>query len=259
MTIMLAALLLALQATPPPVTPVEKPFYRAQHSPFCAEWRNTRGGTDDESRIRRAAYRLWVEGYISGFNIHGPDPAGDLVGAAAWEEVAAFVDDHCARNPSHAIVDAMRPLAAHFIRRRPEPTLRPPPVSCVVPGTCQARAGGPLRKRAMVAMTATCGHWNEDRDNPVLRMAYGRFAVGGYLTAYNLWGPDPAGDVIGSGDDAVVEAWLDQWCRDRPAHMLIFAMQPLIDHLAAERAAGRLPPPGMRPTDRLSPASRERD
>lgn len=251
MTTVLASLLLSLQAVapplvPPPVLPPDpKPFYRAQHSPDCEPWRSARRGSVQEDVIVRGAQRLWVEGWITGFNFYGPDPTGDLLGSASWEEVEAFIESYCARHPSHAIADAMRPLAAYFLRRRPQPTRLP-------------AAGAPPRLRAMAVMTATCADWNEDRDNRILRIVYGNYAVGGFLTAYNHWGPDPAGDVIGSGRSAIVHTWLDSLCRSQPELMLVSAVRPLLDHLAAMRAAGRLRPGGMRPEDELSPGSRDR-
>lgn len=104
----------------------------------------------------------------------------------------------------------------------------------------------------MAVVTTTCGDWAQHRGNVILRLAYVG-VVRGYVTAYNRYGPDPAGDALGADDRPLIEERTDEWCRERPSALLIGAVAPLIDHVAAERAAGRLPPAGMRPADRFSP------
>ena len=245
MTHLLAALLLSLQpSAPPALTPAlvlpedSKPAYRAHSPPDCSDWAAARTVTIEDSRLRFGNHRLWVLGYITGFNIVGPDPSGDLLGAAPHEEVYAAIDGYCSRNPSHSVVDAMHPVAAAFIRRRQ--------------GTPAANVSAPgQRRRAMVVAAISCRDWIEARANAIVRLAY----VGvlrGYLTAYNRWGPDPTGDAVGGEDRSLIEGAIDEWCRQRPSALLIGAVSPLIAHVAAERAAGRLAPAGMRPNDSLS-------
>ena len=248
MTHILAALLLSFQfSAPPSLTPVSvlpddiKPTYRAHSPPECGNWRGARSGKDQESRLRLGVYRMWVLGYITGFNVTGPDKTGDLLGTAPHEEVYSAIDGYCARNPSHSVVDSMRPIAAAFIRRR------------VGSLTAVAPAAGEKR-RAMVVQPSPCRDWVRGRDNAILRLAY----VGmlrGYLTAHNRWSSDPAGDAIGADDEPLIENAIEDWCGKQPSSLLIGAVNPLIDHVKAERAEGRLPPGGLRPNEKFTPGS----
>ena len=249
MTSLFSALLLlsSQPVAPPSITPLptlpkdSKPTYRALSSPTCEHWRAARAGQGEDSRLRLAVYRMWVLGYVTGFNVVGPDPTGDLLGTAPREELHEAIDGYCARNPSSLVVDAMFPIASAYIKRRQ--------------GSLAATTPTPPAKRhATVVATVRCRDWADNRGNPILRLAY----VGvlhGYVTAHNRFGPDPAGDAIGAENIPLAEGVVDQWCSGRPSALLIGAVAPLIDHVAAERAAGRLPPAGMRPQDKISPGS----
>lgn len=249
MTHMLAALLLSLQPAAPPATvppaPVlpddTKPAYRAPGSPTCGAWRAARSGTDQDSALRRSVYRLWVLGFISGFNVVGPDPTGDLLGTGSQDEFFEAIDGYCGRNPSHAVADAMFPIAAAYIRRRGVSYANAAPV----PRT---------KTRAIVVAALTCRDWVEDRGNRLLRVAYAG-VLRGYLTAYNRWSADPSGDAIGADSLALLERGIEGWCSVRPDGLLIGAVDPLIAYVAAERAAGRLPPGGETPEATLTPES----
>jgi hypothetical protein len=235
MTTLLTALLLAFQPTSPPaaaVAPV-KQSYREHRAPSCAEWRTARSGRG-ATPLLEALYNIWFHGYVTGFNVHGPDPEGDLLGTATWKQVSAVIDDDCARNPSHLVADALEPLAMDLIKRRPAPTGQ--------------RAG----RRAFMTVRTTCGEWNRARNDKLLRVVFGG-AARGYLTAYNRWGPDPTGDVLGPGNDPLIDEWLDSWCREHSPALLLQGMAPLVRHLAAERAAGRLAPGSVPANEQLIP------
>lgn len=239
----LALALVFQSATPPtiaraPVLPGEtKPSYRAHGSPACSDWRSARVGKDEDSRLHAGVHRNWVLGYTTGFNIVGPDYSGNLLGTASRDEVYAAIDGFCQRNPSNFVVDAMRPLAAAIIGRRG------------TPATMQPSSQG--KKRSTVDAPTTCQDWVRDNDNAILRLAY-VVVLDGYITAYNQWGPDPLGDAIGPDDRSLIENATNKWCGEHPAGLLIGVVTPLIEHVAAERAAGRLPPGGMRPKDKLT-------
>lgn len=248
---LLAALLLFAQDAPltippaPVLPPDSKPFYRAHASPDCRDWSDARSEDSPQSRARLGVYKMWVEGYITGFNMVGPDKSGRLFGSDSHGEVYSAVDGYCARNPSNMVVDAMAPIAAAFIRRRlqnstPGNELQSPP------------------RKAMATVTSNCGHWQEHRNNAILRLAYGN-VVRGYLTAYNRWGPDPIGDAVGAADRPLIEEWLDRWCTERPSTLLVQVVHPLIAYVAAERRAGRLPLGGRRSIDTISPGSPKGD
>jgi hypothetical protein len=247
MTLLLATLMLLAQVTaPPPVTPAPvlpedtKPVYRAHSPPTCGDWRAAREGTVQDSRARFQIYKRWVLGYISGFNAVGPDPTGNLLGDTEPEIVYAAIEGYCERNPSYLVVDAMHPIADALIRRRETGPL--PPIA-------------PDRRRTAIFHAVTsCVDWTKDRGDPLIRLAH-LTVLRGYLTAYNRYSSDPAGDAIGADDGAPLEQAVDTWCDANPSSLVIGAISPLIDHVAAERAAGRLPPGGMRPGETFSPAS----
>lgn len=243
MPTLLAAFLLALQpASPPAVAGAPaKPRYRVHQAPDCRIWAQVRTGKGGLPLIE-AHYNLWFHGYVTGFNAHGPDPAGDLLGAATWKQLGAFIDEHCARNPSHLVADALEPLAIDLIGRRPAPAA---PV---------ARRGA---RMATMTVATTCQEWTRARGDRLMRVYYGG-AVRGYLTAYNRWGPDPSGDVLGPGNDPLIDQWVDQWCRGRPRAALIQAVAPFIAHLTARRAAGRLPPGKTEANEALVPTRPDR-
>jgi len=245
MTHLLLALLLSTQtAMPPKPVPMPvlladtKPNYRAHSAPACPDWRAARGGTTKDSDTRVTIYQLWVLGYITGFNFVGPDPTGDLLGSASQDEIYTAIDAYCARNPTTFVADAMRPIADAIIRRRGVPALSSP-------------AKG-LSRRAIVRPAVNCRNWVQGRSNNITRLGY-VVVLHGYITAYNRWGPDALGDAIGADDQAVTEAAADKWCSEHPSGLLIGAITPLIEHVASERAAGRLPPGGVRPNDKLTP------
>lgn len=244
--LILALALAAQSSTPPSVTVAQvlpddtKLSYRANNAPACAAWMSARRGKDEDSQIQAGIHRKWVLGYITGFNIIGPDQTGNLLATASGQELYAAIDGYCARNPSHLVADAMRPIIAAIIGRRGTPATAPSPPQA--------------RKRATIVAPDTCRDWVRNRDNAVLRLAY-VVVLGGYVTAYNQWGPDPRGDAIGIDDQALIEKATDTWCSANPSGLLIGVATPLIDHVAAERAAGRRPPGGMRPSDTYNRAN----
>ncbi len=241
---LLWALALSVQSSAPPsisaapVLPADtRPGYRANGSPACSAWSSARRGKDEDSQIHAGVYRKWVLGYITGFNIVGPDRTGNLLGTASGQEVHAAIDDYCMRHPSHLVADAMRPVITSIVGRRGLPAIAPPSADA--------------RRQATIVAPDTCRDWSRDRDNAILRLAH-VVVLGGYVTAYNQWGPDPRGDAIGVDDPALLEKATDTWCSRHPSGLLVGAVTPLIDHVAAERAAGRLPPAGMQQSDKYS-------
>lgn len=240
MPTLLAAFLLALQPASPPAVAAApaKPFYRAHQAPDCRAWAQVRTGRG-ALPVVEAIYNMWFHGYVTGFNAHGPDPEGDLLGAATWKRLGAFIDEHCARNPSHLVADALEPLAIDLLGRRPAPARR------------QAR------RMATMTVDTTCAEWTRARDDQLMRLYHGG-AVRGYLTAYNRWGPDPTGDVLGPGNDDLIDGWIDKWCRGHSRAGLIQAVAPFIAHLAAERAAGRLPSGKTPANEQLIPTRPDR-
>jgi hypothetical protein len=244
--LLLALLLLNQSVTPPNLGPMPvvladtKPNYRTHSSPACPDWRAAREGSAKDSDIRVSIYQLWVLGYITGFNIVGPDPTGDLLGSASQDEIYTAIDAYCALNPSNFVDDAMRPIADAIIRRREVPALSPP-----VEG---------VSRRAIVRAAVNCRNWVQGRSNDITRLGY-VVVLHGYLTAYNRWGPDALGDAIGADDQTVTEAAADKWCSEHPSSLLIGTITPLIEHVASEHAAGRLPPGGVRPNDKMTPTA----
>lgn len=243
----LVALAILVQASPPPIRPTpvlpedSKPAYRAHLPPTCSQWREARAGTDVDSRYTHATQMFWVLGYVTAFNMVGPDPAGDWLNGGSREELEGAITAYCGRNPKSLVSDAMRPFAEAYVRRRQQVILG---ANSVAPKATT---------RGMTHVTTTCGNWVESRSNRSLRAAYIQM-LQGYLTAYNRFGPDPTGDAIGAQDGSFIEEIVDKWCSARPSVLLIGAATALVDQVASDRAAGRLPPGGMRANDRWSAA-----
>lgn len=238
---LILALALSTQSTTPPSISLApalpdntKPNYRANGSPTCPAWRSARAGKDEDSQINAGIHRNWVLGYITGFNFAGPDQTGNILGTASGKEFYAAIDGYCGRNPSHLVAEAMHPIVAAIIRRRGIPAITPSKTDA--------------KKQATIVAPYTCRDWIRDSDNRILRFAY-VVVLNGYITAYNQWGPDPVGDAIGVEDQSLIEKAADKWCGEHPSGFLIGTVKPLLDDVAAERAAGRLPPGGIRPTD----------
>jgi hypothetical protein len=242
-SLILALTLLAQSTTPPsisaaPVLPADtKASYRANGSLACSAWRSARQGKNEDSQIQAGIYRKWVLGYVTGFNTVGPDQTGNLLGTASGEELYAAIDGYCTRNPSHVVADAMRPIIEAIVGRRGTPAVGP--------------SSATARKRATIVAPDTCRDWARDSDNAILRLAH-VVALSGYVTAYNQWGPDPLGDAIGVDDQPLLESATNKWCGEHPSGLLIGTVMPLIGDVAAERAAGHLPPGGMQPNDKSS-------
>lgn len=179
----------------------------------------------------------WVRGYVSAYNIYGPEATGNLLRATTDVQVDAHVDSYCETKPDGLIAGALLVISDDIARAA---------------GTLTGSAEKPARRKATLMVATTCAEWTGAEDDPLTRLAYAS-SVRGFLTAYNLY-RDPDGDVVGSGDDELVDIWIDGWCSSRPKMLLLSAAHPLTQHLAAERAAGRLPPGGKLPGDILSPA-----
>ena len=240
---LLSALLLlaqpapVVQSLPAPVLPPDtKPYFRANNSPACINWNSARASKTSEDVYRSAVHKRWVLGYISGFNVAGPDPTGDLLATSSANEFFGAVDGYCSRNPSNDVVYAMRPVASAIIRRRGTPAL--------------AISNSTVKKRAQIVGPDTCQDWSRNRDDKMMRLAY-LVWLHGYITAKNQWGSDPLGDAIGNGDATEIIA--DQWCKEHPSARLVGVITPMIEHFAAERLARRLPPGGKGANDKLSP------
>lgn len=240
---LILAVALSAQSSPPPtvsagsVLPDTKASYRANSSPTCSDWISARRGKDEHNEIHAGVYRKWVLGYISGFNVVGPDQTGNLLATSSGNEFYAALDGYCTRNPSYLVADAMRPIIVAIIGRRGIPAMTP--------------SSTDARKQATIVSPDACQEWVRDSDNSILRLAH-VVMIGGYITAYNQWGPDAHGDAVGAEDNALIEKTIDKWCSANPSGLLIGIVMPLIEDVAAQRAAGRLPPAGMRPTDKYS-------
>lgn len=240
---LILAVALSIQSSPPPtvsagsVLPDTKPSYRVNSSPTCSDWSSARRGKDEDSQIHVGVYRRWVLGYISGFNVVGPDQTGNILATSSANEFYAALDGYCARNPSYLAADAMRPIIIAIIGRRGIPV--------------RDHSSPHAHKQATIVAPDTCQEWVRNSDNSILRLAH-VVMIGGYITAYNQWGPDAHGDAVGADDKALFEKATDKWCKVNPSGLLIGVVMPLIKDVAAERAAGRLPPAGMRPSDKYS-------
>jgi hypothetical protein len=163
------------QPTAPPFVAAanRKVSYRTYRAPGCGEWTQVRKGLG-ASFLLEAAYNIWFHGYVSGFNVHGPDPSGSLLEKTDWQQAASFFDSYCARNPSHLLADGLQPLVVELMKDRPVLT------------------GKQSKPRAQVTVGTTCKEWNSSKDDRLLRVTSGG-AARGYLTAYNRWVRMPRG------------------------------------------------------------------
>ncbi len=216
----LIALLLAAQsiAADPAAPGTAKSSYRAYRSPSCVEWSKVRTGRG-MLPVPEAAYNNWFYGYVYGFNVHGPDPVGDLLGTTQWTDVARFIDAGCSEDPTATVAVVLELFVKERLERR-QPTV----IS---------------KRRPALGAAETCRQWNEADRDLLLRTVWGGEARG-YLTAYNRWGPDPSGDALLAMNDDLIDPWISDWCRAHPASPMLHSMTVFIQTIAARRKAGNL-------------------
>ncbi|ANY19931.1 hypothetical protein A6F68_01415 [Tsuneonella dongtanensis] len=230
---LLAATFLASAPVVRPPEPVVQ-HYRASMSPSCSEWTQANKGEGPDPEIAKLIYTGWVRGYLSGLNVFGPYQTRDIIGGRAPSSYSSIVDEYCARHADRIVADAMDSVASALSG---EPAI---PV---------AREKFTGKRKAVVNWASTCADWQQP--NKIARMG-DRIVLHGYLTAHNRFGPDTDGDATGRVTGDVVEGFVDRWCEGHREALLFLAVEPLVEFMRTERAAGRLPPNGRYSTDVVS-------
>jgi hypothetical protein len=86
--------------------------------PSCGKWTALR----KEHGIEGHAVEFWLLGYVSGYNMYGPDPNGGVGISIDTEGMEAFVDQYCTANPMMSLLDAADKLVRELHRRAiPQP------------------------------------------------------------------------------------------------------------------------------------------
>jgi hypothetical protein len=85
--------------------------------------------------------------------------------------------------------------------------------------------------------TRPCSDWSDDRRDPTSATTIALEAwLGGFVTAYNTYGPGHSGDVLDGMSADAVWSWMDSYCRANPRDQLAVAAVALIDD---RKASGR--------------------
>lgn len=90
-------------------------------------------------------------------------------------------------------------------------------------------------KTYAVYMAVPCQAYLEERWDPQgVRYKQIQAWISGYVTAYNGWQADTH-DILGGGNVAAVESWVEIYCREHPLHTLSNAMTEMVSALHAYR------------------------
>ncbi|HJQ64068.1 MAG: hypothetical protein K0R53_650 [Burkholderiales bacterium] len=91
------------------------------------------------------------------------------------------------------------------------------------------------QKTYAVYMSIPCEAYIQERWDPQgVRYKQIQAWISGYVTAYNGWQADTH-DILGDGNVANVEAWIENYCKTNPLNNLSNAMAELIGGLYATR------------------------
>lgn len=111
----ITALALALAAPAANSIAVPKPggfvIYGETPAPSCPKW------TEERQGKRSQILQFWLLGFVSGYNVYGPEPTGGAAAGVDSTGILAWVDQYCAANPLDSVVTAAIKLVGELDRR----------------------------------------------------------------------------------------------------------------------------------------------
>ena len=90
--------------------------------------------------------------------------------------------------------------------------------------------------------TISCADWTKEAKQALLKSQNQAWLLG-YLTAFNRFGTDVTGDVMGKTSNKEALAWFDNYCVENPGDSVNRAAGALILELERRDAQDRPPPP----------------
>ena len=84
-----------------------------QGNVLCNSWLEARGSGD----VQAAARTGWVLGYVTGFNLYGSKPEGDVSDGKNTEEMMVWIDNYCKKNPDENVYRASAALVDDYRQR----------------------------------------------------------------------------------------------------------------------------------------------
>ena len=94
--------------------------------------------------------------------------------------------------------------------------------------------------------TITCAEWTKEARQPLAKSQNQAWLLG-YLTAFNRFGTDVTGDVMGKTSNKEALEWFDNYCVEHATDSVNRAAGALILELERRDAADRPPPPPAEP------------
>jgi len=84
--------------------------------------------------------------------------------------------------------------------------------------------------------TRSCAEWTSNRNDPtgVTTIAMEAW-IGGFITAFNNYGPRRSGDVLNGMTSDAVWTWMDNYCRVNPQDQLAVAAVAFVKELSARK------------------------
>ena len=146
-----------------------------------------------------------------------------------------------------------KPAAVQAKPAPPEPT---PPQAAPPPAPPPAPL--PPRDYHILGVgTISCADWTKETKAAIAHSQNQAWILG-YLTAFNRFGPDNTGDVMGKTGNREALAWFDNYCVENPADSVNKAAGALILELERRKTAAATPDPKPDPKPppaevRLSP------
>jgi hypothetical protein len=108
-------------------------------------------------------------------------------------------------------------------------------------------ASPPVRDYHVLGVgTITCADWTKEAKQALIKSQNQAWLLG-YLTAFNRFGTDVTGDVMGKTSNREALEWFDNYCVEHATDSVNWAAGALILELERRDAADRPPPPPPEP------------
>lgn len=79
----------------------------------CSRWVSAMRIDDRDA----ARFSSWLGGYLTAYNIYGPEPTGHILRSSDWDGALAWMTNHCAANPLDDVSTAAAQLVKVLLAR----------------------------------------------------------------------------------------------------------------------------------------------